>query len=1177
MTTVVSVAQGGTGANSAALARTALGVPPSAAYDQANTARAQANTAYGQANNSYSSANLAYAQANTAYGQANSAYSQANSAYGAANTRLSASGGTVSGDLIITGNLTVSGNSTTLNTEVLTVEDAEVVLLSNVASTPALNAGVIVNRGTSTNTFLRWNESIDEWGWSDNGTTTYYFDDLRAGLATTNTTFGTINTSLGTINTSYQAAYAQANTAGTNALNAYGQANAARTQANSGVTIAGNAYGAANSAATNALNAYGQANTARTTANSAYGQANSGVTIAGNAYGAANNRVLKSGDTMTGSLTLGAGRTVGAGGAVLSSTGLNTDVLANGRTAGVSTGWGTFRIHQEAGNPGLIIAGDASQTAPYMRIQNNAESALLVFSASGNLGVGAASPSAKLHIQNTNIGTAPVAAFYQYSGTAGSPTEVADWPYPVLSLRSYGNFYRQTMLSFGLPNDADYKTDESVWCFRLNGVTASGWDNNSNTTPSIASSSDLGLELLGPGNLRLGTVGAKSILFRTNNTDKVAINSDGNVGIGTSSPGSRLTIGTSFANTVGITVDSAGASDGQLILRKGASNTAFGVLAWDSQVYLSAGIYYDNGWVHQNNDDNNLLFTLDPGGGARWYASNNSSGSWNVSSNIQLWDDSANWTSLVQSTRTGNSYFTGGNVGIGTTSPASLLDVNGSVRIATNLTFAGSPTTILKPSNARLDIGNIGGLDSGSPFWLGYHWSPPDTIVNSSAQNSFPRTSFYFNYNQANNPSNMAWNMYTGNNNGVPISWNVGTETAGAFNIITSGSTRLTIDSVGRAMFNTTSANTNTTVTAKGFSSNTNASVLEVLDSNNILRSFISDRGAQNWYIMAADGLEKGSIRYGTPGGFVGILYFDTQGTTRSDFRHLSGGGFTWNAHALGTPPPELMRMDVNGNFAIGTTTMSGKFNVNGGRSYFYSGSDQYGIGVTYNSSTSGFFLGADSNGDFCVSDWGGSTLLKVTTRTGAIAGGTAGDSVGFSHAGIWIDRTWSDYPGISVMNANAAGNGQQGQFRFHGTNASFNSYPGTSGGDFSVQIWSDGGFYDASDRRFKTNITTIPNALSKVLSMTGRRFQFINNIGNIEENHTQNGFRFGFVAQELQEAGIDEVYKHHPDDDDGTDGYNKAYSVHYGSVTALLVEAIKDLKSELDAATSRIAQLENK
>jgi hypothetical protein len=172
MTTVVSVAQGGTGSNSAALARTALGVPPSAAYDQANTARDQANTARTQAN---------------------SAYAQANSAYSDANTRLSASGGTLAGNLIITGNLTVSGNSTTLNTEILTVEDADIVLLSNVASTPALNAGIIVNRGTSTNTFLRWDEVTDKWGWSDDGSTTYKFTSALDAYAQANSAYGAAN------------------------------------------------------------------------------------------------------------------------------------------------------------------------------------------------------------------------------------------------------------------------------------------------------------------------------------------------------------------------------------------------------------------------------------------------------------------------------------------------------------------------------------------------------------------------------------------------------------------------------------------------------------------------------------------------------------------------------------------------------------------------------------------------------------------------------------------------------------------------------------------------------------------------------------------------------------------------------------------------------------------------
>ena len=69
----------------------------------------------------------------------------------------------VGGNLVITGNLTVQGNSTTLNTETLAVEDNLIVLNSNVTDTPSLDAGVEVERGTSDNAVLKWNETVDKW------------------------------------------------------------------------------------------------------------------------------------------------------------------------------------------------------------------------------------------------------------------------------------------------------------------------------------------------------------------------------------------------------------------------------------------------------------------------------------------------------------------------------------------------------------------------------------------------------------------------------------------------------------------------------------------------------------------------------------------------------------------------------------------------------------------------------------------------------------------------------------------------------------------------------------------------------------------------------------------------------------------------------------------------------
>ena len=354
-----------------------------ASYAQANTARTTANDAYGQAN-------TAYGQANNAYSSANLSYEQANASYNVANTKLASVGGTLSGDLIITGNLTVSGNSTTLNTEVLTVEDAEVVLLSNVAGTPALNAGIIVNRGTSTNTFLRWDEALDEWGWSDSGTTTYYFEDLRAGLATTNTTFGTVNTSLGTINTSYQAAYAQANTA----------------------------HGTAN-------DAYGQANTA-------YGQANS-------AYGAANNRVLKAGDTMTGQLNISSGGLLVTGNVGFGTTAVAQSSFQSSTPVGVFSrdNNAQLRVHRPSAGSGvgagavLFAANDGSGNQKDVAVirsettATNADGGDLCFwtrpnagslterariDANGNFGIGTASPSVNLHITQavaSGVGSLP--------------------------------------------------------------------------------------------------------------------------------------------------------------------------------------------------------------------------------------------------------------------------------------------------------------------------------------------------------------------------------------------------------------------------------------------------------------------------------------------------------------------------------------------------------------------------------------------------------------------------------------------------------------------------------------------------------------------------------------------------------------------------------------------------
>lgn len=79
----------------------------------------------------------------------------------------------ITNNLVVGGNLTVQGTTTTLNTTELLVEDNLITLNSGVTGTPTANAGVEIERGTSTNTSVLWNESSDRWTFTNDGTTFY--------------------------------------------------------------------------------------------------------------------------------------------------------------------------------------------------------------------------------------------------------------------------------------------------------------------------------------------------------------------------------------------------------------------------------------------------------------------------------------------------------------------------------------------------------------------------------------------------------------------------------------------------------------------------------------------------------------------------------------------------------------------------------------------------------------------------------------------------------------------------------------------------------------------------------------------------------------------------------------------------------------------------------------------
>lgn len=72
-------------------------------------------------------------------------------------------------DLTVGGNLTVQGTTTQVDSNVVNIGDNIITLNADEAGTPSQNAGIEVERGTSTNVQFRWNETTDKWELTEDG------------------------------------------------------------------------------------------------------------------------------------------------------------------------------------------------------------------------------------------------------------------------------------------------------------------------------------------------------------------------------------------------------------------------------------------------------------------------------------------------------------------------------------------------------------------------------------------------------------------------------------------------------------------------------------------------------------------------------------------------------------------------------------------------------------------------------------------------------------------------------------------------------------------------------------------------------------------------------------------------------------------------------------------------
>ena len=126
----------------------------------------------------------------------------------------------------------------------------------------------------------------------------------------------------------------------------------------------------------------------------------------------------------------------------------------------------------------------------------------------------------------------------------------------------------------------------------------------------------------------------------------------------------------------------------------------------------------------------------------------------------------------------------------------------------------------------------------------------------------------------------------------------------------------------------------------------------------------------------------------------------------------------------------------------------------------------------------------------------------------------------------------------------------------------------------FNTQCQASGGFHTYSDERLKEEISPLTGALDDVAKMNGVTFKWKD---AEKRGGNSTGKQFGVLAQNMLE--VDSELPQLNDDplspEETRESDDSYYSMDYSRITPFLIEAVKELKTKLEAAEARIATLE--
>jgi hypothetical protein len=318
----------------------------------------------------------------------------------------------------------------------------------------------------------------------------------------------------------------------------------------------------------------------------------------------------------------------------------------------------------------------------------------------------------------------------------------------------------------------------------------------------------------------------------------------------------------------------------------------------------------------------------------------------------------------------------------------------------------------------------------------------------------------------------------------------------------------------------------------------------------------------------------------------IRTLENSTAGNPHIDFSHGDAAAINYGIR-LAAPDNDSFYI-TGGNVGIKDTTPSYDLDVTGS----IRATTNIGAGTTPVSGNGVTSYGSTAGGYFYDTTMGASAYLAASDTGvfgfGGLQGGYFGSDTIIEgiplQARLAYAKPTSDGYGASGLYGLYTQGGQYGLYSSAGTWAGYflnttdltDAYLGYSTGGKNYSLYGNGivrgigAYVNGSDARLKKNVVTIENALNKVMQLRGVEFNWIDKkLGDDKQ--------YGFIAQEVEKIAPQLVIPpEKPEDLQPGDEVGKYYGMEYGNVTALLTNAIQELKHEKDGEINQLRE-ENK